>query len=155
MDPKGHRRQPDQDLEPRKLRLHRGGWHDAISVLATGANAYLEEIDGHRLLVFHSTPWQPRGEYLTPNHKRFRELGTLGYDIIIHGRTHWQYAGKVGNTLVIDPGSDGEPRDHRNGPRGSVAIPRHDIARGYASILMCQGCERQPSSAALGSITST
>jgi protein phosphatase len=80
------------------------------------------ELDGHRLLVFHSTPWQPRGEYLTPEHKRFRELGTLGYDIIIHGHTHWQYAGMVGGTLVINPGSAGEPRDHRNGLRGSVAI---------------------------------
>ncbi len=80
------------------------------------------EADGRKLLAFHATPWEPRNEYLMPNDPRMAEFSKLGYDVVIYGHTHWQLAEFFGSTLVVNPGSVGEPRDHRNGMRGSVAV---------------------------------
>jgi protein phosphatase len=45
----------------------------------------------------------------------------LAYDTLIVGHTHFQMARRFGGTLVINPGSAGDPRDHRNGFRLSCA----------------------------------
>jgi len=37
------------------------------------------------------------------------------------GHTHFQMAQRFGSTLVINPGSAGDPRDHRNGFKLSCA----------------------------------
>jgi len=57
-----------------------------------------------------------------PNDPLMAEFGKLGFDIVIYGHTHWQLTESVGSTLVVNPGSVGEPRDHRNGMKGSVAV---------------------------------
>jgi putative phosphoesterase len=82
----------------------------------------VSQVSGHRMLAFHATPWEPRRDYVLPHHPRLKEFGDLGYDIVIYGHTHWQLAEYVGQTLVINPGSVGEPRDYRNGLMGSVAV---------------------------------
>lgn len=79
-------------------------------------------VNGKRLLVFHATPWEPYKEYLYPNSPDLKRLATEDADIIIYGHTHYQLATRVGSTLVINPGSTGEPRDPGNEFQVSYAV---------------------------------
>ena len=79
-------------------------------------------VDGKRLLIFHSTPWEPYQEYLYPNSPDLRRLADEEADILIYGHTHYQLETRVGGALVINPGSTGEPRDPSNGFQFSYAV---------------------------------
>jgi predicted phosphodiesterase len=41
---------------------------------------------------------------------------------VLYGHTHQQLVRRVGKVLVINPGSAGEARDHRNGRQLSCAV---------------------------------
>jgi len=62
----------------------------------------------------HSTPWEPRGTYVHPESALLARFGEAEADIVLYGHTHQQLARRIGNVLVINPGSAGEARDHRN-----------------------------------------
>lgn len=70
-------------------------------------------IDGIKVGIFHGTP----DSYLTgrfyPDNEIEDETLYSKYDIVILGHTHFQMVKKVGKTLVINPGSAGQPRDGR------------------------------------------
>jgi putative phosphoesterase len=79
---------------------------------------------GRRLLLVHSTPWEPRGTYVHPGSgllERFAEAADEA-DIVLYGHTHQQLVRRVGRVLVINPGSAGDARDHRNGQQLSCAV---------------------------------
>ena len=106
--------------------------------------------NGRRLYMVHGSPWEPRSdytysdrtapaplgqigdfvvmgrahgyEYIFPNSPALTRLGQIGSDFVILGHTHYHMAVRVGRSLVINPGSCGEARDHRNGFRLSYAI---------------------------------
>ena len=80
------------------------------------------EIDGRRLVVVHGSPFDPHDEYLYPNSPNTKKLAQIDADVIILGHTHYHMAEQVGRALVINPGSAGESRDHRNGFRLSCAV---------------------------------
>lgn len=96
--------------------------NDAVKWLREQPRIVETTVSGRSLLIFHSTPWSPSGEYIMPSHRRFREFGELDHDIVIYGHTHWQVGAVVGKTLVVNGGSVGEPRDYRNEMQGSLAI---------------------------------
>lgn len=79
-------------------------------------------VGGRRLLMFHATPWEPYNEYLYPNDPDLARLAEWDADIIIYGHTHYQLQRRVGATLVINPGSTGEPRDPGNDYQVSYAV---------------------------------
>ena len=81
-----------------------------------------EKIDGHHILMFHSTPWEPYGEYLYPHTPGLTRLGELEADIAIYGHTHTKLAREIDGTLVINPGSAGFGQDPTNGRKLSYAI---------------------------------
>ena len=81
-----------------------------------------ETIDGVDLFMFHSTPWEPYGDYLYPHSPELERLGELDADIAIYGHTHAQLAREFQGTLVINPGSAGQGQDPRNGRRLSYAV---------------------------------
>lgn len=78
-------------------------------------------IDGHRLVMFHAAPEEPF-EYVYAESPRMRLWTDLGADFVIYGHTHYGLAHREGETLVINPGSAGQPRDPRNGFRSSFAV---------------------------------
>lgn len=80
------------------------------------------EVDGRRILLFHSTPWSPHGEYVFPHSKLLARFGELDVDYAVYGHTHAQVAQRVQRTLVINPGSAGHARDVRNGRRLSCCV---------------------------------
>lgn len=78
-------------------------------------------INGRRLTMFHAAPEEP-SEYVYAETPRMRGWSGLGADFVVYGHTHYALAHREGNTLVINPGSAGQPRDPRNGFRSSFAV---------------------------------
>jgi putative phosphoesterase len=79
-------------------------------------------LGGKRLLLVHSTPWEPRGEYIHPESASLARFAEAEADIVLYGHTHQQLVHRVGRVLVINPGSAGDARDSRNGGQLSCAV---------------------------------
>jgi len=79
-------------------------------------------IDGKRILMVHSTPWEPRGSYVLPASSELQRFGEADADIVLYGHTHRQVVRRVGRVLVVNPGSAGDGRDPRNGRQLSCAV---------------------------------
>lgn len=74
------------------------------------------EVAGRQVRLCHGTPWN-RDEYIYPDadegaKMRFAEYGL---DLVAYGHTHYPTQWRVGATLVVNPGSVGQPRDHKPG----------------------------------------
>jgi putative phosphoesterase len=80
------------------------------------------QVDGKKLVMAHGSPFDPPDEYIYPNSPALGRLAQIDADYIILGHTHYHMAAPVGRALVINPGSCGEARDHRNGFRLSWAM---------------------------------
>jgi putative phosphoesterase len=80
------------------------------------------DIGGRRLLLVHSTPWEPRGTYVFPQSALIERFAEADADLVLYGHTHHQLVRRVGRVLVINPGSAGEARDHGNGRQLSCAV---------------------------------
>lgn len=79
-------------------------------------------IGGKRILMVHSTPWEPRGAYVMPTSVELERFGEADADIVLYGHTHQQVVRRVGRVLVVNPGSAGDGRDPRNGRQLSCAV---------------------------------
>jgi putative phosphoesterase len=80
------------------------------------------DLGGKRLLLIHSTPWEPRGEYVHPHSAKLDRFGEADADIVLYGHTHCQVVKRIGSVLVINPGSAGDARDSRNNRQLSAAV---------------------------------
>jgi len=77
---------------------------------------------GKTLLLIHSTPWEPRGAYILPQSADLARFAEEDADFVLYGHTHQQVVRRFGRVLVINPGSTGDARDHRNGGQLSCAV---------------------------------
>jgi putative phosphoesterase len=66
--------------------------------------------EGKELLLVHSTPWPSGGQYVCSHDRDFWRFGQTTADIVLYGHTHQPVVQRVHNTLVVNPGSAGEPR---------------------------------------------
>ena len=74
-----------------------------------------------RFLLVHATPRDPLDEYALPDVDLWaRRLEGIEADVVCVGHTHQPYVLEVGDKLVINPGSVGQPRD--GDPRASYAL---------------------------------
>jgi putative phosphoesterase len=74
-----------------------------------------------RFFLVHATPRDPMDEYAYADVEFWtRRLQGVEADVICVGHTHHPYVLQVGDKLVINPGSVGQPRD--GDPRGSYAL---------------------------------
>jgi putative phosphoesterase len=80
------------------------------------------DIGGKKVLMVHSTPWEPRGTYVYPHSPQMARFGEAEADFVLYGHTHRQLVRRIGGLLVINPGSTGEGRDHTNGRQLSCAV---------------------------------
>ena len=84
-------------------------------------------LDGKRITMVHATPfpadnaWYYYNEYIFKSSPKFKDLAKIDTDILIMGHTHQAHVERVGDVLVINPGSCGESRDP-NKPKLSYAI---------------------------------
>ena len=77
---------------------------------------------GKRLLLVHSTPWEPRGTYVHPQSAELARFAEAEADFVLYGHTHQQVVRRFGPVLVINPGSAGEARDANNHFQLSCAV---------------------------------
>jgi putative phosphoesterase len=76
---------------------------------------------GKRLVgMVHGSPWEPYSEYLHAGNPKLEQCATLGLDILVLGHTHVPMVKRVGNTLIVNPGSLGESRE--SGARDLVSF---------------------------------
>jgi putative phosphoesterase len=72
-------------------------------------------------LLVHATPRDPLDEYAVADGEFWkRRLQHVEADVICVGHTHYPYVLEVGDKLVINPGSVGQPRD--GDPRACYAL---------------------------------
>jgi putative phosphoesterase len=78
-------------------------------------------LDEARFFLVHATPRDPLDEY-APADPEFwaRRLADVEADVVCVGHTHLPYVLEVGEKLVINPGSVGQPRD--GDPRAAYAV---------------------------------
>lgn len=107
----GARARSRVDIDPHLL-----GW------LAERPHRHELRIDGKRILMVHSTPWEPRGAYVQPTSSELLRFGEADADIVLYGHTHRQVVRRIGRVLVVNPGSAGEARDPSNGRQLSCAV---------------------------------
>jgi putative phosphoesterase len=88
---------------------------------------------GKRLLLIHSTPWEPRGAYIQPDSTELARFAEAEADFVLYGHTHRQVLKRFGEVLVVNPGSTGDGRDPANGRQLSCAVL--DIASGDAHVI--------------------
>jgi putative phosphoesterase len=78
-------------------------------------------LDNTRYFLVHATPRDPLDEYASPDVEFWeRRLQNVEADVICVGHTHQPYVLEVGDKLVVNPGSVGQPRD--GDPRASYAV---------------------------------
>ena len=106
---------------------------DLVEWLAARPHRIELERDGKRLLLVHSTPWEPRGAYVLPDSADLARFAETEADVVLYGHTHRQVVKRFGEVLVINPGSAGDGRDHRNARQLSCAVL--DTASGDAQII--------------------
>lgn len=115
----------------------------ALRWLAEQPHRLRLKADGLTIEMFHGSPWLPYGDYLYPQDARLRRMDELGADVVVYGHTHFQVALQTGGTLVINPGSAGDGRDHRNGKQLSCAVletrDRSVTFHTYANPLLLNG----------------
>ncbi len=75
-----------------------------------------------RFLLVHSTPWDPRGEYVYPHSSHLARFAEADADFVLYGHTHAQVVKRIGKVTVINPGSAGDARDARNDRQLSCAV---------------------------------
>jgi len=82
----------------------------------------VREIDagGLHMLMVHGSPWNHKSEYIYPEYGAFERFDDLGYDCVILGHTHVPMVIETAMTLIINPGSVGEPVVQD--PRPSFAV---------------------------------
>ncbi len=79
------------------------------------------KVDGKTVVMTHGSPWEPWKDYHYPHESVWGRANELECDALIVGHTHYKMAQRFGRVLVINPGSAGDPRDHRNDFQLSVA----------------------------------
>ena len=106
------------------IRARQPDWIDRslLAWLAEQPKRLELSIGGKKLLVVHSTPWEPPGTYVYPHSSLLARFGEAAADFVLYGHTHHQLVRRVGKALVINPGSAGEARDSSNGRQLSCAV---------------------------------
>jgi len=74
------------------------------------------ELDGCRILLCHGAPWDnDRYVYPDAQPELLERCAVQKYDLVVLGHTHYPMHRQIGDTLVVNPGSVGQPRNRQPG----------------------------------------
>ena len=110
-----------------------GADQDLVAFIASQPHRRTLSCDGKAVLMIHSTPWEPRGDYIFPHNENLKRFADAGADFVLYGHTHAGVIRRIGHVLVVNPGSAGEVRYTAEGPMLSCAVL--DIAAGEAQLI--------------------
>lgn len=73
-------------------------------------------IEECKILLCHGSPWDIN-QYIYPDAEpeMLKRCAMQEYDLIVMGHTHYPKYMKIGRTLLVNPGSVGQPRNHQPG----------------------------------------
>lgn len=77
-------------------------------------------LSGKLFRVYHGSPWNYLEGYIYPDYDSFSRFDNIEADFVILGHTHYPMIKHVGEKIIINPGSCGQPRDYD--PRASYAL---------------------------------
>jgi putative phosphoesterase len=105
------------------------GLRVALETLGTKALDWLEglpdrqdlELDGRRILLCHGAPWDP-DHYIYPDSDAhvWERCEQSGADMIVCGHTHYPLSRQCGRSLLVNPGSVGQPRNRVPGAHWAI-----------------------------------
>jgi putative phosphoesterase len=78
-------------------------------------------IDGCKILLCHGAPWDV-DQYIYPDAQMelLERCAKPGYDLVVLGHTHYPMQRKIGKTLIVNPGSVGQPRNYQPGAHWAI-----------------------------------
>lgn len=78
-------------------------------------------IDGCKILLCHGAPWD-NDCYVYPDAKQelLARCASQEFDLVVLGHTHHPMQHTIGNTIVVNPGSVGQPRNRKPGAHWAV-----------------------------------
>lgn len=79
-------------------------------------------VGGKKLVMVHGVPWPPYHDYLHPHSPLMARCADPDIDFLVLGHTHVPMTVRVESTLVINPGSLGESREHGHPSSVSYAV---------------------------------
>jgi putative phosphoesterase len=107
-------------------------------------------IDGCRILLCHGAPWDI-DQYVYPdaNPDLLKRCAIPEFDLVVLGHTHYPLHDEIGSTLVINPGSVGQPRNRRPGAHWTLFDTRSREVTPYceaydASFVIAESRRRHP-----------
>lgn len=68
-------------------------------------------LSSKRVALYHGAPWDPLNGRVYPDFTRWQDFEGYDADYIILGHTHYPLLQKWQGTVIINPGSVGQPRD--------------------------------------------
>ena len=108
---------------------------DAVEFLENLPASREIEVAGRTLHVAHGAPWDdpddPHCAYVYERNRTAMErMADVDADVILLGHTHVPMLARVGDKLVVNPGSCGDAR----GAQNRLTFAELDFARGVASV---------------------
>jgi putative phosphoesterase len=81
----------------------------------------LLEFDGKSLLLAHGAPWETDlYMYADVDAALWKRVEEQGADFVVLGHTHHRFVKRLHQTVVINPGSVGQPRDRKPGAAWAI-----------------------------------
>jgi len=79
------------------------------------------EIDGVRILLSHGTPWD-LDQYVYPDSASdlIQRCASAEFDLVVTGHTHYPMSNNTGSTVLVNPGSVGQPRNRCPGAAWAI-----------------------------------
>lgn len=79
------------------------------------------EIDGCRILLCHGSPWDV-DFYVYPDAEPglLERCAMQEFELVVQGHTHYPMQQKIGKTLLVNPGSVGQPRNRQPGAQWAL-----------------------------------
>ena len=89
-------------------------------------------ISGNNILLCHGAPWN-KNEYIYPNkfYKFKKKYLEFPFKWILQGHTHYPMIQVLDNSIVVNPGSVGQPRDGSCGAQWAMIDTKNNIAEQF------------------------
>ena len=116
-----------------QAREQRGVDRDLVAFVGGQPHRRMLTYGGKTVLMIHSTPWEPRGEYIYPHNEKLELFAEAGADFVLYGHTHAEVVRRIGGVVVVNPGSAGEGRYTSDGLTLCCAVL--DIGSGDAHLI--------------------